>query len=208
MQHREKYGALTLKYKKDVFWVCACDCGKQNVYAKEEELLMKAFPSCGKCRREGKYAQEIAKIEAIKKAQRHHELIANSKAKRYQTRTSQGVFLSSKAEKEIYKLLTFAKIPFECEKDFEACYPNSNKPFRFDFYVENKYLIEYDGEQHFKSNTKYGGEDFLKRQQWRDWYKNEWCKKNGIPLIRIPYTKLSSLTIEDLRLETTKFRVV
>jgi len=48
----------------------------------------------------------------------------------------------------------------------------------------------------------------LKRQQWRDWYKNEWCKKNGIPLIRIPYTKLSSLTIEDLRLETTKFRVV
>ena len=50
-------------------------------------------------------------------------------------------------------------------------------------------------------------ENFKKTKE-KDNYKNEWCKKNGIPLIRIPYTKLSSLTIEDLRLETTKFRVV
>jgi hypothetical protein len=33
-------------------------------------------------------------------------------------------------------------------------------------------------------------------------------KENNIPLIRIPYTKLSTLTIEDLMLETTQFRVV
>ena len=35
--------------------------------------------------------------------------------------------------------------------------------------------------------------------------KNQWCKDNNIPLIRIPYTHLNNLCIEDLILETSKF---
>lgn len=35
--------------------------------------------------------------------------------------------------------------------------------------------------------------------QKRDKFKNEWCANKGISLIRIPYTKLKTLTIEDLR---------
>lgn len=208
MQTGDVYGALTVKYKRDGFWICECACGKKNIYVKEVDLLKHTYPCCGKCRREGKYSQKIAQLDFLEKMQKRHEKIANSDAKRYQTKTSQGIFLSSKAEKEIYKLLTFAKLPFECEKDFNESYPNSNKPFRFDFYVDNKYLIEYDGEQHFKPIPKYGNEEGLKRQQWRDKYKDNWCKQNNIPLIRIPYTKLSTLCIEDLMLETTKFRVV
>lgn len=37
--------------------------------------------------------------------------------------------------------------------------------------------------------------------------KNQWCKDNNIPLIRIPYTHLDKLIIEDLKLETTTFLV-
>ena len=35
--------------------------------------------------------------------------------------------------------------------------------------------------------------------------KNQWCKENNIPLIRIPYTHLDNLKIEDLKLETSSF---
>ena len=39
----------------------------------------------------------------------------------------------------------------------------------------------------------------------RDKYKNQWCKDNNIPLIRIPYTHLKDLCIEDLLLETSNY---
>jgi len=35
--------------------------------------------------------------------------------------------------------------------------------------------------------------------------KNQWCKENNIPLIRIPYTHLQDLCLEDLQLETSQF---
>jgi len=38
--------------------------------------------------------------------------------------------------------------------------------------------------------------------------KNQWCKENNIPLIRIPYTHLKDLCIEDLLLETSNYVVV
>jgi hypothetical protein len=37
-------------------------------------------------------------------------------------------------------------IPFEKEKTFDTCrYQNTNAYARFDFFVDNKYIIEYDG---------------------------------------------------------------
>ena len=69
-------------------------------------------------------------------------------------------------------------------------------------------MIEFDGEQHFlyKNNGWNTKEQFLKTQQ-SDKEKNEYCKRNNIPLIRIPYTHMNSLSIEDLRLDTTKFLI-
>ena len=49
-------------------------------------------------------------------------------------------------------------------------------------------------------------ENFLKTQE-RDALKNQWCKDNNIPLIRIPYTHLNDLKIEDLLLETSEYIV-
>lgn len=41
--------------------------------------------------------------------------------------------------------------------------------------------------------------------QEHDIFKNNWCKENNIPIIRIPYTHLKDLCIEDLLLETSNF---
>jgi len=40
-----------------------------------------------------------------------------------------------------------------------------------------------------------------------DEIKNQWCKDNNIPLIRIPYWHLQDLTIDDLRPETSQFLI-
>ena len=78
----------------------------------------------------------------------------------------------------------------------------------FDFYIGNKYLIEYDGETHFLYNLHgWHTLEQLSQQQERDQIKTQWCKENNIPLIRIPYTHLKDLKIEDLLLETSKFIV-
>ena len=37
--------------------------------------------------------------------------------------------------------------------------------------------------------------------------KNEYCIKNKIPLIRIPYNKYKSITIKDLIPETSEFLI-
>ena len=70
------------------------------------------------------------------------------------------------------------------------------------------YLIEYDGIQHFKPGMFNGTEEDFVNTQIRDKQKNEYCKENGIPLIRIPYTYLDKLTIEDLILEKSQFKII
>lgn len=115
--------------------------------------------------------------------------------------------INSKGELKIFNLLTENQIPFKHEYSFNDCrFEDTKQLARFDFYVNNSYIIEFDGQQHFiysdsekTWNTK---EHFLKTKE-RDEYKNQWCRKNNIPLIRIPYTQYQSLTIDDLLLETT-----
>lgn len=68
-------------------------------------------------------------------------------------------------------------------------------------------MIEFDGKQHCVSNGQFFTEEKVQQIQYRDKLKNQWCKNNNIPLIRIPYTHLKSLKLEDLLLETSNFIV-
>lgn len=105
----------------------------------------------------------------------------------------------SRGELKIAQLLLKANIPFETQKTFESCrFPDTKALAKFDFYVNNKYLIEFDGIQHFDSRFGWNSEANFKNIQKRDKFKDEWCKKNNIPLIRIPYTKLNTLNLKDL----------
>ena len=111
--------------------------------------------------------------------------------------------LKSYGEEKIGKILLNNNISFIKEKQFETCILPGGGLARFDFYVNNEYIIEFDGKQHFQENNFF--EQSLEKIQEYDNIKNQWCKENNIPLIRIPYTKLNTLTIEDLLLTTTKF---
>ena len=107
----------------------------------------------------------------------------------------------SKGNLKISVLLDQANISYELEKKFLTC--KDKKELPFDFYVDKKYLIEYDGEQHFDKNSPFDYE----YTHSHDLIKNQWCKENNIPLIRIPYTHFKDLCIEDLKLETSQFIV-
>lgn len=112
----------------------------------------------------------------------------------------------SKGEETITRLLKDNGLLFETQKTFPSCFfPDTLQQAKFDFYVDNKYLIEFDGEQHFKISATSAWKKREQRIKERDTYKNQWCKENNIPLIRIPYTKLKDLCIEDLMLEASTY---
>lgn len=113
----------------------------------------------------------------------------------------------SRGEQLISDILSKNNIFYESQKIFKNCkFPDSDYYARFDFWVDNTYLIEFDGEQHFKySNKGWNDKENFDKTKIRDDYKNQWCKDNNIPLIRIPYTHINSLCLNDLLLETSKF---
>ena len=86
---------------------------------------------------------------------------------------------------------------------------NMNYKYRYDFAILKNdvlsYLIEFDGIQHFQVTGGWGTAEQLKKTQEHDEIKNQWCKENNIPLIRIPYTHYNNLCLEDLLLETSNF---
>ena len=109
--------------------------------------------------------------------------------------------LKSKGEEKIAALLTEYNIPFVKQKTFKTCFfPATGYLAKFDFYVDNKYIIEFDGIQHFQSIDFFKNHNYSSIQT-RDDIKTKWCKDNNIPLIRIPYTMINSLTIDDLLLK-------
>ena len=105
----------------------------------------------------------------------------------------------SRGNVKIAEILDEYEIPYELEKKFASCKDKTYLPF--DFFVDNKYLIEYDGKQHFDTESIFDYEYTHKH----DLIKSQWCKNNHIPLIRIPYIYFDNITIEDLKLETSKF---
>lgn len=115
--------------------------------------------------------------------------------------------LISAGETKIEHLLQKHNIRYIKQYSFPDLKGQRNFPLRFDFGILDednnlKYLIEYDGIQHFiytgKSwNTKEHF-DYTKRH---DLLKEEYCKNHNIPLIRIKYDKYDILTIKDLLIE-------
>jgi hypothetical protein len=83
------------------------------------------------------------------------------------------------------------KINFEKELIFENCKKESY--LKFDYYLEDlNLLIEYDGEQHFKS--WYNDSESLNATRERDIFKNEWVKNHQISLLRIKYTERKNIS--------------
>lgn len=101
----------------------------------------------------------------------------------------------SKGEREITRILNQYNIKNISQYKFDDCKFKQSLPF--DFYLPDyNILIEYDGEQHYKIFDYFGGLDKFIDTKIRDTIKNEYCNKNNIKLIRIPYWDYNK--IEDI----------
>lgn len=100
----------------------------------------------------------------------------------------------SKQEVAISKYLKENNIDFISEHSFKNLIGIGGGLLRFDFAIikdeEIKFLLEYDGEYHYKPIE---GEEQLKTQQNHDKRKDVYCDKNNITLYRIPYWEQDNL---------------
>jgi hypothetical protein len=105
----------------------------------------------------------------------------------------------SKGELEIRKFLEANKIYYVSQYKFPDCKNKLGLPF--DFYLPDYNIcIEFNGIQHYKAITHFGGDDNLIKIKDRDKIKKEYCFKNNIPLIIIKYndniiSKLNNITL-------------
>ena len=109
----------------------------------------------------------------------------------------------SKGEQKVMSILDKHGVFYKREITFSDLRGQKNSLLRYDIgvYRNNNLfaLIEVDGAQHFKfikhfHKTQFG---FMKGREW-DRRKNSYCLLHNIPLIRIPYWDLDSLTFEKI----------
>ena len=122
--------------------------------------------------------------------------------------------IKSLSEQIIKSQLDEHGVKYIQEYRFSDLYDRSYKtPLRFDFAVfkdednEPSYLIEYNGEQHYRPVDWFGGVEQYENQVIKDNLKKEYCLEHGIPLIIIPYTK-DNITYDDINIDTTTFNVL
>ena len=223
-----RYGKLTVdsiyinldKTNRGVSWKCKCDCGNYKIVS-GKDLRRGGIKSCGCLHHiEEQPGTKYGKLTII-------ERVENSKAgkTKYKCLCDCGNYcivtgsdlrsgsqqscgcLKSKGELAITQLLINNHLQFEKEAKFATCKDINELPFDFKINTQEKfYLIEYDGKQHFSLEHSWDQFSFEQTQK-HDAIKNQWCKDNNIPLIRIPYTHLDKLCLKDLQLETSQFIV-
>lgn len=230
----QNFGNWTVLYElkerknKKIYYHCKCACGKEKDVM-GQHLKDGTSTSCG-CLRDKKTSQRqfkditnqkfgrlTAKSVAGKDKDGHilwycdcdcgnKNVIKMGKVLRQGEALSCGC-LKSKGEETIAKILKDNNIPFEQEKKFNNfIYRDTNRKGQFDFYVNNKYIIKFDGKQHFNIGG-WNDSKTLEKNFKHDKLKNEYCLKNNIPLIRIPYNHLKKICLNDLLLETSNFIV-
>ena len=228
------FGLLTVLEKgysknQQIYWKCQCSCkDKTIVYVSSAKLKSGHTKSCGCLSQKNLLGETFGKLTVIRKTNKRAEdgcviwecqcSCENKTIVEVPTddlTTGRKLHCGcdkqeSLGEIKIAYLLKENNISFEKEKKFLDC--KDRRPLSFDFYVNNSYIIEFDGIQHFKAanenSTSWNTLEKLKITQNHDKIKNQWCKENNIPIIRIPYTRYKDLIIEDLIPETSKFLLI
>lgn len=228
----QRFGRLVAKYclqqpGQRTKWHCICDCGNETD-VDVSSLTRGITTSCGcyrleriQKRAEPKYlGKKFLKLTVIKHLEERDSngdslweclcdcgktcVVSTSDLGR---KASCGCASLSSGMVKIINLLDENNISYSLEKTFDSCRLPSGKHARFDIFVDNRYLIEFDGRQHFEATSGWNSpENFIKTKE-RDAAKNLWCKENQVPLIRIPYTREQELNIDDLRPETSQFLI-
>lgn len=233
----KKCGRLTVLYLtgekrgKERVWHCRCDCGNEcDVVGKN--LRGGQTKSCGCLKKESDRRPKGNVIDMVGKKFGHLTVLERRGSDKHgqalwlcecdcEKKTqlvvlggnlrrghtmSCGCERRSHGELKIEELLSNNGILFE--QEYKAFKFSSGMWAKYDFYVNKNYMIEYDGVTHYHINNHgWKSKDAVNSQQERDVIKNQWCKDNDIPLIRIPYWRYNDLCLDDLKLETTEFLV-
>lgn len=220
------YGYLTVLYRTEDLrpgearWHCKCKCGNEcNVSG--IHLRNGTVKSCGCKKFEshngideiGKKYGKLLVLERSAKTDGSH-IFWRCKCDCGNTCDINGTYLRSGVstncgcersvgEQKITKILQENNINFKREFTFPDLFGDRGGKLRFDFGILNSnndllYLIEYDGIQHFEINCFGNNEDDFNILKKYDKIKEDYCKNNNIPLLRIPYTKLGTLNFKDL----------
>lgn len=205
------------------YWICQCECGNITSVT-TANLKNGATKSCGcykkklisnlgKSKFKDLTGQRFGNLNVISVAGKDKEgryqylcecdcgrqtIIRGSSLTSGNTKTCGECSHISFGEEKIKALLESNSIYYEYQKTFSSCKYPSGKYAKFDFFVDNRYIIEFDGKQHFEATSGWNTEEQVKITQQRDQFKNHWCKQNNIPIIRIPYTKLRVLSFQDI----------
>lgn len=205
-------------------WKCKCDCGNETIVI-GASLRNNLVKSCGCLKKEFNKDQRIdltnqhfGKLTALEPIYLQSTGVAGWKCEcecgniievpthlLISNQQKSCGCIKSKGEFQIIQLLKQNNINFTTQ--YRVKIEESYKFFDFailDNQNKIKYLIEYDGSQHFNKKNNW---EPLETIQKRDKLKNQWCKKNNIPLIRIPYWHYDFLTIKDLILEESEYKI-
>lgn len=99
----------------------------------------------------------------------------------------------SYGEHYIEKILSKRHITFSKQVEFPDC--KDNHPLSYDFMVNN-FLIEYQGQQHYRPVKLFGGIKQFHIQQRHDNIKRKYAISHGYVLVEVPYTKSTVHDIE------------
>ena len=102
---------------------------------------------------------------------------------------------TSKGELLIGEILNSLKIPYTAQYKIKINNNNAFIDYMIDF-KENRYFIEYNGEQHYTPIEHFGGILKFEKQQKRDQCIRDYCKNKNINLIEIDYRMKKQQIIE------------
>lgn len=192
------------------FYECLCDCGK-NTTVKGSSARNGSILSCGCLAKEiqttvnrvkyaGKRYGMLTVVEDLDEKDEFgkylvkcvcdcgNECIFPAGRLVSGIRKTCGCSISS-GEKNISKILKENNFKFVEQKSFRDLYVYSvQNCLKFDFFVNDEYIIEYDGEQHYSTEKRFHKEPTMMISAiYRDFLKNIYCFEKNIPLIRIPF---------------------
>lgn len=208
---------------RNVFWNCKCKCGNTFV-ATTTDINKQKVKSCGcmasyltgKAHFQDITGEMFGELYVI---ERDYDYPQNGKKPRtmWKCKCSCGNIISvdrthlvgrgqsscgcknSIGELNINKLLTNNNINYKSQYTNSDLRTDKNGYLKYDFAILQNdkviRLIEFDGPQHNKQEYHFGN---LQDIQNRDNLKNNYAKQHNIPLVRIPYYKRDSMTLEDL----------
>lgn len=218
--------ARTRQNGKNVFWNCKCHCGKEFV-ATTTDINRQKTKSCGcmahyltgKAHFQDITGEVFGELEVLERDLERTQL--RKKAVTYwKCKCSCGNIVSverthlvnrgqsscgckkSIGELNINKILSQNSIKYSTQYTNKDLTTDKGGYMKYDFAIFDDdgnlvRLIEFDGPQHNKDTYDRFFEAYEEIHQ-RDKLKNNYCKTHNIPLVRIPYNKRDTMTLEDL----------